>query len=104
MSNPGGEELLFDLITKAGLPEPERNAPIGPYKVDFLWPEHELVAEADSWTFHGNPLSFETDHRRDAYLRRQRLEVVRYTWRQLNEEPLAVIADLATTLERRRQP
>jgi very-short-patch-repair endonuclease len=92
------ERTLLELIRRAGLPEPETNARIAGYEVDFVWRERKLVVEVDGYAFHSMRSSFERDRRRDAELTRKGWRVIRITWRQLTEEPVAVAATLATAL------
>jgi very-short-patch-repair endonuclease len=76
------------------LPIPEVNVPIGPYTVDFLWRDRRLVVETDGWEAHRGRQAFEDDRARDAYLRLQGYEVLRFTWRQLMAERGSVVAVL----------
>lgn len=92
------EERLLALIRGAGLPTPEVNVRLGAHRVDFLWRESRLVVEADGYRFHSSPAAFERDRLRDADLTAAGLRVVRVTWRQLSEAPLAVVARLAQAL------
>jgi very-short-patch-repair endonuclease len=92
------EEHCLALIRQAGLPLPRVNAPIGPHCVDFLWREAGLVVEVDGYRFHSSRAAFERDRRRDAHLQAAGFRVMRVTWRQLKQEPLAVVARLARVL------
>jgi very-short-patch-repair endonuclease len=94
------ERLLRRLLRDAGLPSPLSNEKAGPYEVDLLWPEHKLVVEFDGFRFHGDRKAFEDDRKRDAHLHSVGYLVLRITWRRLVEEPHAVIALIATMLER----
>ena len=89
------EERLLDLVRRADLPRPEVNARVGELEVDFLWRDKNLVVEIDGWAFHSDRDAFEEDRRRDAYLGRRGLRVLRITWRRLVDEELAVVVDLA---------
>ena len=71
---------------------------IGPYTVDFLWPEVRLVVEMDDFRTHGTRSAFESDRERDAWLVSQGYRVLRFTWRQLTGEPGKVVAVLKTLL------
>jgi very-short-patch-repair endonuclease len=62
------EELLLELIRDSSLPEPQTNARVGRFEVDFFWPEARLVVEVDGWRFHGDRESIERDRARDAQL------------------------------------
>ena len=92
------EERFLALVRQAGLPEPEANAQLGPYEIDFLWREERLAVELDGWDFHSDRAAFETDRRRDAELVARGYRVVRVTWRQIRDEPVAVAARLAAAL------
>jgi very-short-patch-repair endonuclease len=92
------ERRLLELIRAARLPEPATNASSGGHEVDFLWPEHGLVVEVDGYAFHSSRSAFERDRRRDADLTRAGIAVVRVTWRQIADEPEAVVATLAAAL------
>jgi len=98
------EERFLALIRGAHLPEPQVNARIHGYEVDFLWPRR-LIVEIDGFRFHSTRRAFEHDHRKDAVLRGAGLPVLRFTWDQLDRAPLQVIAAVARELalpDRRR--
>jgi very-short-patch-repair endonuclease len=54
-----------------------RQAPLGPYIVDFLCREKMLVIELDGWT-HSTPEELAHDERRTAFLNQEGYRVVRY--------------------------
>jgi very-short-patch-repair endonuclease len=92
------ERRLLELIRAARLPDPQTNVLVDRYEVDFLWPEHHLVVEVDGYAFRSMRRSFERDRRRDARLTAIGDRATRVTWRQINDEPEAVIATLAAQL------
>jgi len=96
-----GERRLLKLIRQAGLPEPECNAPIGPYVVDVLWPAQKLVAEFDSKEWHDDHVlgRFESDRRRDGHLLAWGYRTKRVTWKELTEEADELVALLRRLLE-----
>jgi very-short-patch-repair endonuclease len=94
------EERFLALVREAGLPTPEVNTHVGAYLVDFVWRDCRLVAEVDGYRFHSSRSAFERDRRRDADLNAAGFRVIRITWRQLVEEPIAVVARLARALAR----
>ena len=80
------EARMLELIRRAKLPEPLVNYTLiapdhGSCTVDFYWPQHHLIAETDSWRFHGTQAAYETDRARDAALIAAGHRVVRFTWR-----------------------
>jgi very-short-patch-repair endonuclease len=94
------ERLLLRMIRAAKLPEPEANARVAGFEVDFVWPQARVVVEVDGFAFHGHRGAFERDRQRDMTLRDAGYEVIRVTWRQLVDEPLRVIAHIARALAR----
>jgi very-short-patch-repair endonuclease len=95
------EERLLDLVRRAGLPEPRVNAVLHGFEVDFWWPGAALVVEVDGYRFHSTRAAFERDRLRDARLRMAGIEVLRVTWRRLQQERFAVIVEITTALARR---
>jgi very-short-patch-repair endonuclease len=93
------ERRLLGLVRGAGLPAPRANVRVAGREVDLLWPAQRLVVEVDGFAFHGSRHAFERDRRRDADLVAAGYRVVRFTWRQIAEEPLTVVARLARLLE-----
>ena len=92
------ERLLLRIIESAGLPRPQTNQRIGRWEVDALYPEHRLAIEIDGFRYHSTRASFERDRRKDAELTALGYRVLRFTYRQLADEPLYVAATIAPTL------
>jgi very-short-patch-repair endonuclease len=88
-------------LDAAGLPQPLANVILHRHLVDFLWPEERLIVEVDGYGTHGNRQAFEADRRRDRTHVAAGYVVVRITWPQLQNEPMAVIAAIAQALARR---
>ncbi len=94
------EEAFLGLVRDAALPDPEVNAWLRGLMVDFLWRRERIIVEVDGYAFHGTRRRFEDDRARDAKLAAAGYQVVRITWLQMRNEPLAVIARLAQALAR----
>jgi very-short-patch-repair endonuclease len=94
------EERLLALVRAARLPHPELNTRITGHEVDFLWRDAGLVVEVDGFAYHSTRAAFERDRRRDAKLQSAGFAVVRVTWRQISDEPEALVALLAQSLAR----
>ena len=84
-----------------GSPRRRSTRPSTGYEVDFLWSAQRLVVETDGYAFHSSRGAFERDRRRDRQLQAQGYVVLRITWRELKDEPEAVVAELAAALTRR---
>jgi very-short-patch-repair endonuclease len=96
------EAKVLPLLLRRDLPAPRLNAPVqianGRIEVDFLWPEHRFVVEADSRDFHGTDLAFERDRWRDRELFAVGYSTLRITHQQAEHESAAVADAIATRL------
>lgn len=70
-------------------------------EVDLVCASAGLVLEADGWAFHSSPEQREADDLRDERLRRHGLVVLRFTHRQVFEEPETSRRRLATEADGR---
>ncbi len=97
------EERFLPFLDRHGLPRPRLNAwlqiPAGMVQVDCFWPEWMNVVELDGWAGHGTRVAFREDRARDRRLRVAGYGVTRISWAQLDDEPLAVAADLRSLLQ-----
>jgi very-short-patch-repair endonuclease len=96
------EAKVLPLVLRRSLPAPLLNAPVqianGRIEVDFLWPNHKLVVEADSRDFHSTDLAFERDRWRDRELFRVGYSTLRITHQQAEREAAAVVEAIAARL------
>jgi very-short-patch-repair endonuclease len=95
------ERRFRRLLQAAQLPQPRVNAPVAGVMPDFLWEAEKVVLEVDGYKFHGHRRAFEADRKKDRILADAGYHVVRVTWRQFTQEPLALIAHIARMLDRR---
>ena len=91
------ERRFRALCRRAGLPQPLSNvvvadADLHPHEVDFFFPAHRLVVETDGWRDHGTRVAFERDRAKDAALVAAGCAVLRFTKRQIAEDPDTVAA------------
>jgi hypothetical protein len=92
------EIAFIELCEDPALPLPEINVWRAGCKVDAVWEDRRLVVELDSGTAHGTPARVEEDRRRELKLRMAGYRVVRYSWRQVFDEPGTVAEDLRRQL------
>ncbi len=95
------ERRFLSVMRQAGLPRPRVNHTVGPYEIDFAWPDQRVLVEVDGWRTHGHRLAFERDRARDAELAAMGYVVLRFTWRQVRDNPLLVAARIAQALAHR---
>jgi very-short-patch-repair endonuclease len=92
------ERRFLRLCRRHRLPDPEVNARIDRYEVDFLWRADRVVVETDGFRYHGDRAAFESDRARDARLQVLGFRVLRFTHRQVAEEAGTVAATLRSVL------
>jgi hypothetical protein len=93
------EGRFLSLLRRAGLPLPQTNRPAGGRRVDCRWPDHHLTVELDSYRYHGSRHAWEHDRRREreAYARGD--EFRRYTYGDVYEDSLLMLAELRNLIE-----
>jgi very-short-patch-repair endonuclease len=95
------EERALLLMVRARLPMPQANVRVAGLEVDFVWRSAGVVLEVDGLEFHGGDVAFHRDRARDRTLVAAGFQVLRFTWRQLSDEPEACIGALAVALSPR---
>ena len=97
------------VFREGGLPPPELQIAIfgqggGPIaRVDFLWREYGVVAEADGLLKYQSGADAIVELKRDRLLRERGLEVIHFTWEELFREPERVVGRILATFERARR-
>ncbi len=96
------EARFLSLLDAAGLPKPRVNMRVRAggraYELDCAWPHARVAVELDGHAYHSTRAAFERDRARDRALQAAGWRVIRVTWRQLRDEPEAVLADLRRLL------
>jgi very-short-patch-repair endonuclease len=92
------EELFLTLWRKTELVQPLVNASVGPYRLDFYWPDHDTAVEVDGYRHHGTRPRFEGDRERITRLAAMGIQVIPVTWRHLAKHPTRTIAHIARAL------
>lgn len=96
------ERKFRALLVAHGVELPRRNAKVGIYTVDCLWPDLRVVVELDGRQ-HLRPGQAAIDAERDLFLRSRTYVVRRYTWAQVTGPGRhAVVADLVQAFEEAR--
>jgi very-short-patch-repair endonuclease len=102
------EEAFVTLVDSRGIRRPRMNADLALrgrfFQIDALWEDERVAVELDSHSVHGTNKHFESDKQRDRILLAEGWRTMRVTWRQLQDEPDEVIADLRKALEQGRHP
>jgi hypothetical protein len=77
------EDFFPDWCAQHKLPPPLMNAIVAGHEVDALFPAEKVIVELDSWEFHRDRSSFESDRDRDADTLAARHVTVRMTWARM---------------------
>jgi very-short-patch-repair endonuclease len=93
------EGLFLLLVHRHRLPQPEVNVRVDRFLVDFLWRDERLVVEVDGWESHRMRSAFEEDRARDARLNVLGYTVLRFTWRQVEDDPRHVARTVRAVLQ-----
>jgi predicted transcriptional regulator of viral defense system len=96
------EKRFLRLSQELGLPRPSVNEwiaiPGEEMQFDFVWQRERLVVEVDGWETHRTRQAFRDDRRRDRLLRLAGWEVLRFTSRDVDDDPAHVDTVVRTML------
>jgi hypothetical protein len=96
------ERSFLALCQGHHLPTPSVNDRVANLEVDFVFANHRLAVETDSWTYHRTRQAFERDRQRDAILTRAGYRTLRFAHRQIANEPTTVAATITAAMSDRR--
>lgn len=101
-SRAASESRLLRLLTKAGFPLPELNAPVvtslGTRFIDALWRQLSKGVEVDGQAWHLDPVSWRADLARQNAIQSAGIVLLRVAARRLWTEPDTVLAEIAAFL------
>jgi len=92
------EGLILLALVERRLPMPRVNTKVGGYEVDFYWPDHGVVLEADGQAFHRGHVQRGIDAAKTRDLEARRLVVLRVTYKEFDQSPNAVLDGVTETL------
>jgi hypothetical protein len=92
------EERFLALCDAHGFERPRVNSDATGREVDFLFPAAGLIVETDSYRHHRTRAAFERDRVRDAIHAAAGYRTLRFTYRQVTDDPDIVAAALRTAL------
>ncbi|HVM09557.1 MAG TPA: type IV toxin-antitoxin system AbiEi family antitoxin domain-containing protein [Acidimicrobiales bacterium] len=94
------EPRFARLRVRYELPEAQFQHAVGPYRVDFAYPELLIAIEVDGYAVHASPTSLRRDLERQNYLVGLGWTVLRFTWHDVVRRPGYVSATIRAELER----
>ena len=94
------EERFLALVRRGDLPEPEVNARLAGYEVDFLWREQRRIIEVDGYAYHSTRQATTRDRRKDDDLEAAGYRVTRFTADQVLRDPDDTLARATRAVQR----
>lgn len=101
LTQSDAEERLRTMILAANLPTPEMQAQLHGFTADFYWPDADYVVEFDGFAFHSSRRAWRRDRVKDRTFAAHGIRVDRFTWEDLSDQPLAMIAQIAGQVSER---
>jgi very-short-patch-repair endonuclease len=96
------EDAFLAFCQTHRLPQPQTNIRIAGYLVDAYFPAERLIVEVDSYEFHADRATFESDRDRDADTLLAGFPTVRITYERMQRSPATEAARLRAILSRGR--
>lgn len=96
------ERRFLPIVRRAGLPQPQTRRYVNGFRVDFYWPDLELVVETDGLRYHRTPSQQARDRLRDQTHTAAGITCLRFTRAQVRFEPGHVQATLRAVARRLR--
>jgi very-short-patch-repair endonuclease len=81
------EVKLARLLRKSSAPAPDRQYPVGRFRLDFAWPNRRIGCECDGFEHHGSRLAWKRDRGRLAAIEAAGWRIVHVTWADVTAEP-----------------
>jgi very-short-patch-repair endonuclease len=92
------ETRFLRVLRSSGLPAPQLQHRIGPYRVDFAYPDARVAIECDGYAHHASRRQFEADRARRNAITAKGWTVLHVTWDQLTDD--AVVDQIVATCRR----
>lgn len=92
------EREFLRLVRRHGLPMPLRQERVGPFRVDFIYPDQHLVVEVDGRRDHSSKRAFEEDRRRQNEIVLAGYRPLRFTWDAITKRADDVVRQLRGAL------
>ncbi|MBB4135507.1 DUF559 domain-containing protein [Gordonia humi] len=95
------ERKFVRFLRRHGITGWRQQVEFGPYRLDFVFPEHRIAVELHGWAFHHDYDRWERDQKvTNALVNADWLPLI-FTWKRLMQEPDEVLRELQTAMELR---
>jgi very-short-patch-repair endonuclease len=95
------ERVAIALLRKAGIDGWECGCRVGSHVVDLAFPAARVAVEVDGWAWHSDVERFQCDRQRQNALVLAGWTVLRFTWHDLTNRPVQVVAEVRRALTAR---
>jgi very-short-patch-repair endonuclease len=92
------EDRLLQVCRRHDLPMPKTQQRLAGRRVDFLWPTHRVVVEADGYEAHGTPAAFQLDRSTTNRLQLAGYTILRFTHADITRRPADVAEQIRDAL------
>jgi very-short-patch-repair endonuclease len=92
------EVKLARLLRNSSIRAPERQYPVGRFRLDFAWPSMRIGCECDGFEHHGSRLAWKRDRNRLAAIEAAGWRIVHVTWTDVTREPEQTLDRLTLAL------
>jgi very-short-patch-repair endonuclease len=89
---------MISLLRGCGLTGWERGRPFERWTIDFAFPAAKLAIEVDGWAYHSDVDRFRADRQKGNALVRAGWLLLRFTWHDLTNRPVYVVAEIRAAL------
>ena len=97
-ADSAAERLMRALLRGAGLTGWVHGMAFQRWTVDFAFPAARLAVEVDGWAWHMDAQRFRTDRHKGNALVRGGWDLLRFTWHDLNNRPVQVLAEITDVI------
>ena len=88
------------LLRQSGLPRPDRQFPVGEYRIDFGFSAFMHGVECEGFDYHGSRLAWKRDKRRTSYLEGLGWSLTFVSWDDVTLRPEETVRRIGFALER----
>jgi len=92
------EVKMARLLRASGLPRPERQVPVGPYRIDFGLSWLRYGVECEGFDYHGSRLAWKADKRRTSFIESRGWRLTFVSWDDVTQRPDETLQRIAMAI------
>jgi len=94
------EVKMARLLRASDLPRPERQFPVGEYRIDFCFAPFMYGVECEGFDYHGSRLAWKRDKRRTSFIEARGWRLTFVSWDDVTKRPEETLRRISIALER----